>query len=425
MKKPNRQEPKLLFLAWLFPPCRTSASIRTWNIAKHLGRLGWDITVVTPHYSVWRHIENPSETDSLMEQEGIKRILTSQKWRFLTMDLNSVWNQGPGWFIGGLARKISRKFRIDKSIGWIKPTEKACSRLNGRDVDLILASGPPFISFRLARHLSEKLKRPYVLDYRDPWAGNPHTRHPSRSGEEKFLLDGCSAAIIVSPSWQEDLKQQFHLASKVHLVPNGFDDEELEKVEPFPFGHFAIIYAGVFHPPKRVITPLMAALKFLGESAKTQDKEWFFHYYGPHEKHVYEESCRYSVEKKVIIHGNVNRADALSAVKGANVAVVITSIDEKVTLREKGIVTGKIYETLGLKTPMLIIAPDGSDINSIVETTGLAKTFSADKIGDITSFLEDLLEGAQAPQMKDVDSFSWKTLGRKMDSILRSVLESP
>src|SRR5206468_3280592 len=54
----NRTRPKLLLLAWNFPPVQAIASVRTWNVAKYLTRLGWDVTVVTPKTELWRNLEN-------------------------------------------------------------------------------------------------------------------------------------------------------------------------------------------------------------------------------------------------------------------------------------------------------------------------------------------------------------------------------
>jgi hypothetical protein len=51
----SKDRPKLLFLVWNFTPVQTIGSVRTWNIAKHLARLGWDVTVVTPEPKLWRH----------------------------------------------------------------------------------------------------------------------------------------------------------------------------------------------------------------------------------------------------------------------------------------------------------------------------------------------------------------------------------
>jgi hypothetical protein len=51
---------------------------------------------------------------------------------------------------------------------------------------------------------------------------------------------------------------------------------------------------------------------------------------------------------RVIIHGNVSRKEALTATRGAGAAVVITSVAKRASLEENGIMTGKIYEALGL-----------------------------------------------------------------------------
>src|SRR5688572_6713450 len=37
------KRPKLLLLVWSFPPAPAIGSVRTWNIAKHMARLGWEV----------------------------------------------------------------------------------------------------------------------------------------------------------------------------------------------------------------------------------------------------------------------------------------------------------------------------------------------------------------------------------------------
>jgi hypothetical protein len=93
------------------------------------------------------------------------------------------------------------------------------------DLDLVFASGPPFGSFEVGRQIARRLKRSYVLDYRDLWSANPHaTRVPGRRTIrlEQELLAGCAAAIAISPSLARSLETQFGVAGKVHVVTNGF-----------------------------------------------------------------------------------------------------------------------------------------------------------------------------------------------------------
>src|SRR5262245_30330858 len=151
------RRPKLLFLAWNFPPVQAVASVRTWNIAKYLTRLGWDVTVVTPRLELWRHIDNAEKVQVDVRMEGIREIWTDHSWRFLSPVHLTCWNQGLGWFTGGACRRIARMTGIDDAIGWIKAAEQACSSLEPGDVDLILASGPPFSTFTLAEKFSRGL----------------------------------------------------------------------------------------------------------------------------------------------------------------------------------------------------------------------------------------------------------------------------
>jgi glycosyltransferase involved in cell wall biosynthesis len=419
-----RRRPRLLFLTWNFPPAKAIACVRTWSTAKYLARLGWDVTVVTPHPSVWRHLEDPEATEANLRREGIRRILTGHRWRCLMPDHLHCWRQGIGGFAAGVCRHVARRLGIDKDIGWIKAAEHACAPLTAQDADIILACGPPFAAFRLAKRLSDRLGRPYVLDYRDPWTRFLHTPRsirPSTIREEARLLASCAAVTIVSRSWSSDLDRRFGVGSKLHVITNGYDLEELTQVEPYSFGHFAIVYAGRFYPPKRVITPVMAALKLLNETVNGRSGEWYFHYYGTDPNHVSEEAKRFGLMERVVLHGLVPRTEALSAIRGAGVAVVITSVLEEDSLEAKGIVTGKVFEILGQETPILLVAPSESDARVIAESTGLAQSFTGSDTEGMAAFLRNAMLGRN-PKPNNVETYAWPNIAKRFDAILRRAL---
>jgi len=398
--------------------------VRTWNVVKYLTKLQWDITVVTPHPSVFRHLDAPEEIDAYLKREGISRIKTDHRWRCLVPEHLNCWNGTLGWVAGGTCRTIARHLGIDKDVGWIKAAERACSALTANDLDVILASGPPFGAFSLAKRLAERLGRPYVLDYRDPWTGNPHAgRLPPLAAiqREASVLEGCAAITIVSPSWGVMLDRRFGVGPKLHVVPNGYDSGEMAAIKSYDFGHCAFVYAGIFYPPKRIISPFLAALKLLKESLNGNPNEWYLHYYGVHENHIREQADRFGLTDRVVFHGRVPRREALSALKGASLAVVITSVAEQDTLEDKGIVTGKIFEAIGLATPVLLVAPTGSDAIAITAPTGLVKSFTGTDIQGMASFLKDVVCGL-APQPKNLDACSWTTISRNLDVLLRGVV---
>jgi len=421
---PLAYKPKLLFLACYFPPLQTIAAVRTGNIARYLAKFGWEVTVVTVHPHLWRHIEDSEKISMEFEAEGIHRILTDHRWRCLEPVHLKCWNQNVGWIAGGICRTIARRLGLDKNVGWIKDVERACSSLTPNDVDLILASGRPFVAFRLARSISDRLGRPYVLDYRDPWTGSPHASRPPRPEtvrEEASVLQGCAAVTVVSPSWGADLDRCYGVGEKVHVVTNGYDSGELAIVKPHDFGHCAIVYTGIFYPPRRVISPFLAALRCLKESLHETGNEWYFHYYGVQEDHVREEAVRFGVNDRVVLHGRVPRHEALSAVKGASLAVAIVSVEEQASSEMLGMVPAKIYEAIGLGTPVLLITPSGSDATALMTLTGLVRSFTGSQTEAMASFLRDVVSG-QVPKPKNAEIYSWTTISKNLDTLLRGCL---
>jgi glycosyltransferase involved in cell wall biosynthesis len=290
-------------------------------------------------------------------------------------------------------------------------------------VDVIFATGAPFVSFEAAKRLARRLGKPYVLDYRDPWTGNPHESRfnkPSVIRKETGLLRDCAAATIVSPSWAAAMQRRFPLESKLHVITNGYDPEELSDIESHDFGHFAIVYTGIFHPPKRVITPIFTALKLLKEQCS--DQPWRFHYYGDHENHVREESQRAGIMDRVSLHGYVPREEALAAVRGAGLSVVITSVEDTNEVADHGIVPGKLFECLGMRSPTLVITPPGSDVAVMAKTTKLLRCCAGTDVHAIASVIRERMQ-KRGFETAGPDAYSWPAIARKLDKVLRGVME--
>ena len=422
-----KKRPRVLFLAYSFPPITAVASVRTWNIATQLAKLGWDVTVVTVDPSIRRDVGDPENVSTDLDRTGIKLILTGHRWRFLWASGLKCWNQSLGWLIGGVCRILARILGIDRHIGWIKEAERACSNLCPKDVDVILATGSPFVAFRLARSLSDRLGRPYVLDYRDPWTANPHhgdrALRPATIREEASLLQGCAAVTIVSPSWGADLDRRYGVGVKTHVITNGYDSNEITTIKPQDFGHCAIVYTGNFYPPRRIISPFLTVLQCLKGSSGKANAEWYFHYYGGEGNHVSEQAAQLDLNDRIVLHGKVPRHEALSAVKGASLAVVIVSIEEQASSDMAGMVPAKIFEAIGLGTPVLLIAPNGSDATTVTTSTGLVKSFTASDTHGMALYVRSVIRG-EAPKSENIDAFSWQRISRNLDAVLRQTVPS-
>ncbi len=415
--------PRLLYLAYYFRPAQMIASVRTWNTATHLSRLGWDVQVVTPDPSLWLDKEDSGSVDLSIEENGFSRIVTSHGLRMLVPGDVSYPRNGFSRLIGVIGRRATDILGCDRQIGWARPAEIACAALNSGDIDCILASGPPFVAFRVAKRLADRLNCPYVMDYRDPWNGDPHRLYerpdkPWSIKEERSLLRDCGAVTVVTPSWAKQLDQQYDVGVKTHVISNGYDRTMFGGIKPARFDHFAVVYAGTLYPPKRVLDPVLAAF---AKSLKQVSIPMRFHHYGSHGEMIRESARRFGVEEFVELHGQTSRSEALSAQKGANLVVAVTSVEENGAVSDNGMVTGKIFDCLGLDAPVLVVAPRGNDIYSIAEKAGGMRCFTGTDISGIAGYLTACSNG-DLPQSRNPDMFQWENIGAQLDAVLRKTI---
>jgi glycosyltransferase involved in cell wall biosynthesis len=288
--------------------------------------------------------------------------------------------------------------------------------------DLVLATGPPYEPFVLAERLARRHGCPYVLDYRDPWTGDPHWAVPHwQTRMEAALLQGARAVIIVSSRHAKALRDRFDVRCPVEVIRNGFDVSDVAAVEPYQFDDPAIVYAGTLHPPISVIDPIMSAIARIDSSHSGRSRRWSFHYYGPTGRHVAESANRWGVSRRVKIHGVCPRTQAMSAVRGAAVAVVITHIGDTGSDADLGIVTAKLFETIGLGTPVLLVSPPGSDAEQVLAQVNGGKRFAG---SDIDGIAEYLMQRITSPGRiaQDPGELSWDHLGRRLDAVLRAAI---
>ena len=161
-----KNHPKLLFLARPFPPLSAAGAVRSWYITKWLARIGWEVTVITGGFTTQKEIY----------VEEIKKELNALKVRWIQV---GKWNtpcMATHW-LPRYSAALIRRFRfwgIEYGFGWALHVVAASMRLHPEQYDVILATGSPFSSFAIAKLLSWLGRRPYILDYRDPWTFSAH-----------------------------------------------------------------------------------------------------------------------------------------------------------------------------------------------------------------------------------------------------------
>jgi glycosyltransferase involved in cell wall biosynthesis len=417
---------RLLFITFHFPPAISAASVRCWNIAKYLSRAGWAVQIVMPNPKYWTQLGDSVRVTQQCAELGIMRRMTGLERQCIVPGLIS--NNGSiilrAWRC--VCRRVARLMRIDYFSGWISQAVQACSDLEPGDVDVILASGGPFTTFDVASILSQRLQCPYVLDYRDAWHGNPHHDEPidllTSYLKEKLLLDKAAAVSAVSPSLASMIGECFNCIDKMRVVTNGYDPEEFDGLIPFKFDHFAVVYCGTLYPPKRVLDPVLAAFSAFINSEPEVAKSARFHYYGSNVKEVINSSKKLGVISLVDIHPSISRSEALGAQAGANINVIISSINPVGSIAEKGIITSKVFDCMALGRPILAVAPLDSDLRNILSTYAEANCFTGDQHSSMLSFLLKIATGKFDKQHTNIN-YSWSNVSKNLNKILLKVVE--
>jgi hypothetical protein len=73
--------------------------------------------------------------------------------------------------------------------------------------------------------------------------------------------------------------------------------------------------------------------------------------------------------------------------------------------QDGGIVTGKLFEMVGVRVPVLFIGPRGADVDHIM-----------------VSFLEDVMSG-KSVKVENPDMYAWPNIVRTLDDVLRGALK--
>lgn len=420
------EQPRVLILAYFYPPVAAVASIRASCIAKYLALRGWCVNVVTPAHNYWSRVDPTTSPDpalnhppTVIESRHSLPLLSP----YVRLGSDGQLAQSARRLCARMGRGVLPMLGLDFAVGWDVSVYRLCRKMALlRQTDVILATGAPFSSFLTAAALARKMQCPYVVDYRDLWYDNPHAslRVSGIRMLERGLLRGAGGVTVYSESAAKALSQRYEFSAPICVVTNGYDPDHLQEIEPLSLGDKAIVYTGAFYPPIRSADPIMRLLASLTSSPRDSSEPWLFHYYGPSSAHVLSLARKYQVMEYVRDHGMVPRREALAAVAGARVAVVVTNLTGERGIAGDSIVTGKLFEPLGLGTPVLMIASHPGDASRIMGQGG--RWFTPDDLHGMSRYL-NALASQVARARQPVPECSWPLLAGRLDRALRDSIE--
>ena len=282
---------KVLILAYDFPPYNSIGGQRPYSWYLYLKEFGIDPIVITRHWDV--EINGPEDCylPSLNRQVTTERTdqgtIVRAPFTPLLRD-RLISKPGP---LTGMMRKVLTAWQmitehsLSSSDSRHPIYEAARSFLINNKVDIIIATGEPFILFTHAHRLSKEFNIAWAADYRDGWSTNLHLQENRLQHWiqqnihlpiEKKLVATASLITTAAPSFAEEISTLLG-RKKVDIVYNGFFEEKFRQLENIAHKEkITIAHAGTVYPYQKVETMIEGLRLYMNGSPKTEIELIFY-----------------------------------------------------------------------------------------------------------------------------------------------------
>lgn len=360
----NRRLPRVLMIAYHFPPLRGSSGIqRTLRFVQQLPALGWEPIVLT----VREHAYDQTSEDLLAEvPAGVRviRAIAPNTARHLAISgrYPAALARPDRWklwaFFGGLAGR--------RAIAELKP-------------DAIWSTYPIATAHVIAAGLQRASGLPWVADFRDPMAQDGYPPDPktwrSFLAVEARAVAQAARCVFVTPSALSLYGKRYgqQATERFVLIENGYDEtsfEELERNgpnrEPLMPGRITLLHSGIVYPSERDPTALMKALGALRRSGVLDPRHFCLRFRAPvHEQMLRSMAEAEGVEDMIDIGTPVPYLEALSEMLRADGLLVMQGAN----CNEQ--IPAKVYEYLRAHRPILGLADPEGDTGRLLASAGI------------------------------------------------------
>jgi glycosyltransferase involved in cell wall biosynthesis len=338
---------RVLMLCYYYPPISSAGTQRSVGFTRWLGKFGWIPIVLTVRQSriPWepRHEDVPAHVE----------VVRSVEWNL----------QGVIRLIAGAVNRVRDVFKLPRRPSvfytWCLPDLQLAwlSTLRGillaRTCECVYVSCSPFSSALSGCLIKLATGRPLILDFRDPWALNPHSHHSPYqrrilSWLEHWAIRTCDALILNTPGAERLYRSRYPAqAHKMTCVPNGFDWLNVAPASR-DRDRFTIMHVGDFYrsrTPERLLEAL----------CELNDPQIEFVQLGPSSEVL----DRYADRIRIRHIERVRHEEALKMMQTASLLYLVQGWEDGIT--EYVSVASKTYEYLATGIPVLAEVPPGDN----------------------------------------------------------------
>ncbi|MBU0559464.1 MAG: glycosyltransferase family 4 protein [Bacteroidetes bacterium] len=425
---------KVLIITYYWPPSGGPGVQRVLKFVKYLPQFGWEPIVLTVEKGNYPSIDYDLINEipvgckvyrtKIFEPFELYSKITGKSTgeKIPTFVLNSSQHEK-------LSEKLSKKLRAnlfvpDAKIGWIKHIVKEGEKIIAREKpDLIFSSSPPHSLQIGAMKLAQKTGLKWMADFRDPWSTAFWQNDIRRmklaknrdSKYEKAVLQRADAVSSVSKSIVADFENI--TKSNFHVLPNGYDYEDFDNITPSTSKKFIISYTGTLSKTQRIDNFLESLVKLNASLLENVE----VNFYGTLHPDISASIQKSNIAGIINIHEGVAHKKIIEILMNSDMLLLVIPD----TPKNEGILTGKLFEYLASRKPILGIGPKHGEAAEILTTTGCGEMFDFNE--DLLPFILNEIEQKNKSVKRnfidsEIEKFSRKNLAQNLTNIFEELL---
>ena len=372
---------KILLVSFIYPPSNAIGSVRVSKMAKSFLAGGHDVRVLTARNQIFPQTLQVETHENDIYRTGwlnINRLPIT-----FTQDRGDFYRKGYSRS-SSVLRVLGNVYKTflnlsDGQIGWLPFALREGRRIiNSWKPDLIYASAMPFTSLIVASILSRRFKVPWIAEFRDLWVGGPCYDYPGwrrwlEAPLERAVIRLADGLVTVSEPLAETLRRKF--GKPTATILNGYDTEDIPPPPPTRSPEperLSIVYTGMIYPGRRDPSSLFRAIARLGADAKRVRVRFF----GRMLPGVEDLAKKFGVQDSVELHGPVSYRESLRHQVEADCLLLLLWNGP----REHGVYTGKLFEYLGARRPIIALGLEDGVAASLIRERNVGVTSNDPKV---------------------------------------------
>ena len=422
---------KVLIITYYWPPAGGSGVQRWLKFSKYLRDFEIEPVIYTIDNPSYPILDKSSESEIPKDLEILKQAIFEPNSMLSFFGRNNkkesagFLNPNPTFF-GSIIQYIRANYFIpDARKFWIQPSVNFLSNyLENNHIDAIITTGPPHSMHLIGLELKKKLGIKWISDFRDPWTEIdyfqqlPLTKKATKKHQdlEQEVLINSDMVVVVG----ETMKEKFLKHTKrIKVLTNGFDtieDLSTQKLDE----KFSITHVGLMNFDRNP-TILWKVLNEISNTNPSFKNDLRIKLIGKIDDAVIQ-------DLKVFDHNTIETIPYLDhkdvSKYQASSQVLLLSINEVPSA--KGIITGKIFEYLQAKRPILAIGPEDGDAAMILKNTnaGTIIGFKNKTVlkATILNLYKDYKEGVLFVKSINIEQYHRKNITSQLAEVIKKVV---